>query len=55
MKGKITQHTLLLLQNMIPVKCKFFSDFFFFKREIDHYFVNFFKVSGRSIEESLSR
>ena len=27
----------------------------FCKREIYHYFVNFFKVSGRSIEEILSR
>ena len=27
----------------------------FYKRELHHYFVNFFKVSGRSIEEILSR
>ena len=26
-----------------------------YKREIHHYFLNFFKVSGRSIEEILSR
>ena len=32
----------------------FFSkSIIFLKREIIHYFVNFFKVSGRSIEESL--
>ena len=27
----------------------------FYKREIYHYFVNFFKVSSRSIKEILSR
>ena len=31
----------------------FFSNFY--KKEIRHYFVNFIKVSGRSMEEILSR
>ena len=55
MKRKIDQtYSAIVAKNANGKVWNFFPKFaIFLKREIIHYFVNFFKVSGRSIEESL--
>ena len=55
MKRKIDQtYSTIVAKHAYGKVCNFFSKFIIFlKRDIIHYFVNFFKVSGRSIEESL--
>ena len=55
MKRKLEQtYSDIIAKHVNGKVWNFFSKFIIFlKREIIHYFVNFFKVSGRSIEESL--